>query len=382
LLLLCTKIKWTLLIAFSLIIVSGCEGGEEVKKPQTQKEKVKMELEEIVEEMPAQGSPEVWITGKVIFEDGDIKVKGKSNLLPGSKVRLRRDIKGYQEITFGRYPSTTVEEDGSFVLDGYGYGRNAFTTLEVKFIPEDQDEDNKEIIETYGERGENLEGPFRRKYEYDDGEIAYEIINKVEYVPGDLEKEEVLVERDDEDEDKVKDEDKEDEKKEVERKVMLLEKYEWEKPDDYGDAEVWIEPEAWSEGRYIYVSAESNLLEGARVRNSVDLPGYIAIGGSPSSSVNVKPDGSFYAVIRNPGKSEQYINITFEPEDSWEHIQEHYGKKGENLEGDLVDEDNGEKRIRIEGLEIEEVEEEDDDEDTEDKKNVGTRGVHRESATC
>lgn len=119
----------------------------------------------------------------------------------------------------------------------------------------------------------------------------------------------------------------------------------WEKPQDYGSPEVWIETEVEEDDQFIYIEGKSNLLEGSSLSGSINIPGYISFGFSDRVLTN--PDGSFHMAIRHPktkidNLSEYELIIRFTPSDgnSYHYILETYGEQGEKLQGKLVEKED------------------------------------------
>lgn len=105
------------------------------------------------------GSPNVWMEAEVQEDDNFIYISGKSNLLEGTSLNGMLDIEGY--ITSGYSDRVNTNPDGSFHLvinhpkkkieDLQGY------EIRIKFSPSDSNS-LPYIYETYGEKGEQLQG--------------------------------------------------------------------------------------------------------------------------------------------------------------------------------------------------------------------------------
>lgn len=96
----------------------------------------------------------VELGGEVLEEDGKFIIEGTSNLIPGSRLVGEVVVSG-DEV----FADTTelVQDDGSFYmeLDHHEYGE---AEIVVRFDFNNVQDDP--IIRHYGERGQNLEGPF------------------------------------------------------------------------------------------------------------------------------------------------------------------------------------------------------------------------------
>ena len=253
-----------------------------------------------------------------------LKVAGQTNLLEGSKLYI--DMDWVEGALIGGNRNAIVERDGSFTYETELPEQvEGLITMEVKFEPARQ---KKEIKEHYGESGENLEGPFIRKYDYKMKEIVYYKASAIVELP----QEEGLVE-------------------------VEITPPNWIEPEDYGSTTVRIEPtKVVKDERYIYVDGKSNLLEGTSLRGRAILPGYITSGFIGHTNVN--PDGSFRVIFKNPESDSRVkklddYEITIETNMSntlFATAVEAYGEHGEKMTGDLVEEEGKGKKaiVRIE----------------------------------
>ncbi|MFT4413705.1 hypothetical protein ACLM5H_07585 [Fredinandcohnia humi] len=291
---------------------------EEEKPEETEDDRKKQVDAKPVTKREDQGDYSVTIEGDITYKDNTLFVTGSTNLLPGSKLFFYID--SMEGIIIGGTDTTLVNDDGTFEFsqklpDGYDapviYTKIVFNSAAS----------NEEITKHYTESGNPLEGPFVRLYEEDE-EVRKEIVATAEVV---LDQPETTV---------------------------GIEPPIWEKPEDYGSPNVWIEAEVEEDDEFIYITGKSNLLEGSSVQGRLHLEGYITAGYS--HRVNVNPDGSFNMLISHPMQKIKNlkgyeVRIGFSPSDSnnLSYIKETYGEKGENLQGDLVITENEEKAIEL-----------------------------------
>lgn len=282
---------------------------EKLEQPQeAEKTETEDESEEDSDEASELGDMEVKIYGEAVVSDDGIKVEGKSNLLPGMRISSR----GVNDAGFASIPVqgvTDVREDGSFTFNFDPLGNDTVITLSLY--------KNSQAEEHYGEQFVNVTGP--QKY-MTSTHGEYEV--KVEF--------EVDVDR--------------------ERPYTIpIDIPNWdEKPDDYGQPNVWMEVEVDSDHRYLYFRGKSNLMEGSSVGGNLrQSSGVIAPFSYDFTRVN--PDGSFE--LRVPYHSllkGMYMPIAMEPNrNSWDDVVSAYGEKGENFEGDLVVKGEDEQYIEL-----------------------------------
>ncbi|MDP1510902.1 flagellar motor protein MotB [Paenibacillus sp. CMAA1739] len=258
-----------------------------------------------------QGSSYVEISGDVSIDKNTVKVTGHSNLPAGARIKGNLAVKN--TLLTGYMDETTIQKDGSFVLQVHRPGIQGSMDLTVLFRPDDQDQ---EIRNLYGDGGSKLEGPYVYQYEENE-QILQEIRIGAEFDP------------------------------EQDRHVSLI-KPVWNKPKDYGSPQVWIKPDVKQKGNYYHVYVRSNLLEGSDVKLTIDFPGRWQFGYDDQTKV--MPDGSFSMRVKKPSLANRYaLVITFEPnEDMWSNAKQAYGTQGEHLAGSLVksaDDKKGSKRI-------------------------------------
>ncbi|MFD1173332.1 OmpA family protein [Oceanobacillus picturae] len=263
------------------------QGEEEVDA-----EKAKSEL----------GDLEVKLSGEAIIEEDQIRIEGESNLLPGSSIYS-------SGVTDGGFASSTfidtaeVQEDGSFSFEFSGISTS--TTVKLNLYT------NNQTKEHYGENLEKATGP---QVYVTDTHGAYEV------------KAEFYIDAD-----------------QPMPYTIPIEIPQWqEKPDDYGEPEVWMEAEVDSDHEYLYFHGETNLVEGTRIGGNLRKDSGI-IDAFSFGFTRINPDGTFE--LRVPYYKLQkgmYMPIRFEPKNNvWEDVLDTYGEHGEKLKGELV-EKNGE----------------------------------------
>lgn len=244
------------------------------------------------------GDYNVQLSGEFIEEDDTFIIEGESNLLPDT-VLTGEVVVDDGETVFSE-EEAFVEEDGSFqmALEHHIYGD---ADLIVRFDFEDRNKQDEEIVEHYGEDGEDLKGPFVTRQQ-----------------PGDKKKAEAKIHYTAEEEND-----------------LVIQTPEWkERPEDYGDGHVWFEDvEVEEDGRYFYVSGQTNLLEGTDLQMMVP---------ESNGRTKVQKDGTFEATFeyRYHEDNESEMAIEFEPakgSNHWDRVLEHYGEDGKELEGDLVE---------------------------------------------
>lgn len=119
------------------------------------------------------GASEVWLEADVEQDEKFVYIYGKSNLLEGSSVTGFLNVEGY--ITTGFSDSAYVNPDGSFLLiithPSTLIKDNKEFTVNIKFSPKDE-QSYAYVLDTYGEKGEKLEGSLVQKSD-DYTEILY-----------------------------------------------------------------------------------------------------------------------------------------------------------------------------------------------------------------
>lgn len=241
--------------------------------------------------------PDVYITGEVIVKDDEIIVKGETNAPKGVTIHSSGITltSGWQNISF--IDEAVVQDDGSFQFTFPTVGLYTNVTLSLS--------NNAETEEVYGVDMEKVTSTQRymrsekNKYEVKTEFIIYPFIEKPYTIP--------------------------------------LEIPRLDRPDDYGEPNIWMEVNYSTDHYFIIIEGKSNLVEGT------------FLGGNLYNSDNqlmpysfdhthVNPDGTF--TLRVPYETLQsglYMPIIVEPSNmTWENPLDHYGDKGEFLQGDLV----------------------------------------------
>ena len=290
-----------------LFITVGCSksANEEADATSSEEKSEKQEKKkkEGKKDSSSLGDFQIDFSGEVVEEGDKFIIEGKSNLIPNSRLVGEVIVDDGETV----YSDTTelVNEDGSFYmeLDHHQYGE---AEIIVRFDFDSVQED--EVKRHYGEKGQNLEGPFIYKHEVFNGVLKKAEV-KVPYVPG-------------------------------ESNQLALTAPEWyDLPEDYGDPRVWIEVEEIKEdGEFFYIHGRSNILEGSEIK--------VEYKYNRDTTI-VKPDGSFDFKFDYEYLEDKEIIITFDPANwQWNEIQEAYGSKGQKLVGNLVVQDkyNSEKQ--------------------------------------
>ncbi len=299
-------------------VVESSQSDQKVTEEDEQKSAEKKAVNAVaVTGIEDKGNYQVDINGDIQLKDRTLTASGTTNLLPGSKLYFY--LKPLEGTFIGGTGTTLVEEDGSFLLKSKlpeKYDDPSVFT-EIVFSPGGVTDD--EIIQYYTEAGEPLKGPFVRLYEEDE-ELRKKISVTTE-IP--LAQPETTV---------------------------SIEEPKWEKPEDYGSPNVWIDATVQEDEKYVYINGKSNLLEGSTIFGRLHMDGYITSGFS--GRVNTNPDGSFQLIITNP-KSKiadlkgYEIQLKFSTTDgnNLDYIKETYGENGEHLQGKLFSNENGENSI-------------------------------------
>ncbi|MGM8365957.1 hypothetical protein ACLIBG_10830 [Virgibacillus sp. W0181] len=247
------------------------------------------------------GDPKVYMGGEVKEKEDKIVIAGESNLLPGSRVHGVLYVDDGEEV----FADVTelVDDKGRFKMemDHHQYG-DAEVVVTFGFADQVQEE---EIVEHYGEGGNELKGPYVLQDEQW-GEPQKKAVVRLD-LPADSEED-----------------------------TYAFSEPDWnEKPDDYGDPRVRIEVEEITEDdEYFYVKGKSNLLEGSKIS------GYYSDRWGVTDETRVNPDGTFDLKIEYKYSEDPYFTIIFKPSSQWESIKENYGSNGEKLVGSLVETSN------------------------------------------
>lgn len=278
---------------FAILLLIGC--GQDLKDEESSEASATSEEEEKESEEAStnQGDFEIDFTGEIVEADDKFIVEGETNLLPESRL-VAEVLVSEDEV----YSDTTelVDEDGSFYmeLEHHQFGD---AEIIVRFDFDGVQEDP--IKRHYGEKGQNLEGPYIYKHDTWDG-ILKKAEVRVDY-------------------------------KANENNDLTLQAPAWnDLPNDYGDSRVWIEvDEITEDDEFFYIDGRSNILEGSEIKASY---------GGNSDKTSVLPDGSFHFKVDYEYLEDEDFVITFEPARwQWNEIEEAYGTEGQKLIGDLVE---------------------------------------------
>lgn len=290
------KLFGLIVVVVAILFVASCGNSEESEPATAEEDRQENHDEQEAEASTDLGDYEVTFSGEVKEEENEFVVEGTSNLLPGS--RLTGEVIVDDKETVYSSVSELVQDDGSFYmeLDHHQYGE---AEIIIRFDFESVQDD--EIKRHYGEKGQNLEGPFIYKHETFDG-----ILKKAEvvlpYLPN-------------------------------ESNDLTIKAPDWyDLPEDYGDPRVWIDDvEITEDGEYFYIHGRSNLLEGSELRVEYRFN---------RGKTRVKPDGSFDFKIDYEYLEDRDFVITFDPSSfQWNEIEEAYGQRGQKLVGNLVVQD-------------------------------------------
>lgn len=297
----------------------GRENGSEIDSNSTEEGNITTSLYEVGED-----DIEVSLAGKAKLEDQVLELDVETNLIKGTTVSIhlysiddmRSHIKDPKFIHLKNETSFTDEFD---IPSEYKSGFE----VEIKFSPDYPEESH--YAELYGAKGEKLTGPFVHLIEYLSKDDIYKEANVKFYVLPDKQG----------------------------RFETKFDEPDLSFPDDLGDTSIRLEAEAKADDQYLYVTGESNLLEGAIMNVSVvdKNEDYIDLG----SFAKTNPDGSFDLVYEF-GKEvneeqDKFALILFSPLElsaSW--IIEAYGENGEKMEGNLVKDNYVRLLIPIEDL--------------------------------
>ncbi|WP_051556454.1 OmpA family protein [Alkalihalobacterium bogoriense] len=320
----------TLFFLFALIL-TGCNSGEEVENTPDEPEQPNVvektddteeeEIEEVIEEEVAPeadlGDYEVEMTAKAKVDGDFIRVLGESNLVPGSRIRVHLESITRTGLHVPISDNTTVDDQGNFEAR-----INPLDSKEFRLIVSFRADQRDEVLAHYGEGNAKIEGPLVYREENNEGEIQQ--IAKLEKVI--QLKEDVS-----------------------EFSFDIPERI--ERPEDYGENNVWIEAEITNDHRYMYVHGRSNLLEGTGLFAEYwySENDHLPQNNSFKPLTNINPDGTFEIMVRytSLGK-EGFVHLfTHSPNSKVPtEMTEAYGENYEKMEGDIVVErTDGSKRI-------------------------------------
>ncbi|WP_026675714.1 hypothetical protein [Alkalihalobacterium bogoriense] len=323
--------KWGFiaLILLVFILLAACQSADEVDTadkndekaieqqnvPSEENEQEQELVDSTIEEPETSGTTEnlgdYEVDWEIRVEELEDKylIHGESNLLPETKVRVY--LQSPDHIIQGYSEDIMVEEDGSFSGE-LEHLQQYDTEMNIGFDvrPSLQKE---EILQHYGRQFEKMTGPFMAVRDNFGRELVYYVTTTLTHYP----EENQLAE-------------------------LVSERPEWDFPSDQGDLEVRFDNVEVEKGESrLFISGESNLLDGSILVVDVSLPGYRTVGYSAKKKVN--PDGSFNLSVSYPtdidDDAEMNVIIQFTPfrDNNLPYIIEHYGVKGENLKGEFVE---------------------------------------------
>lgn len=288
------KWGWISILVLVLLLTVGCGKGEE--KADANDDEKKSEETEPEENEKELGDFNINFDGEVKEEENLFIIDGESNLL--SDARVSGEVVVDDGETVFSDTSELVADDGTFhmELDHHQYGDGEIV---IRFEFEGMQED--EIKRHYGEKGQNLEGPYVYKYSSSQDDNLRKAEVKIPYLSEGS-------------------------------NDLAIKAPEWEElPDDYGDPRVWIEAdEVTEDGEFFYISGKSNLIEGAQLE--------VKYGGNRGET-RVLPDGTFDFKFDYEYREDTELEIMFKPYDysQWNDVEETYGKSGQKLVGNLVE---------------------------------------------
>lgn len=323
--------KWiteSVVIVFITLFVSACSNEQESSKEGQIQEQVENKTETVNNEKTSkatsipvdQGDLTIWFEGEYQFEEGEVVVKGKTNLLPGANLILVVDSE--EGTLIGTSDRTKVDEQGMFELETALPTKlvnelKGMISLKVKFDPRHEEE---QIKNHYTGK---MTGDFIRKES--EQEEAFEV---------------AMFQHDINIDDGAQ--------------TVAIETPQWNIPDDYGETNIRMDVEAIPEGNYVAVHVKSNIIDGTHVRADIYLPNHITWGYNGVGVIN--PDGSATIYVKNPEKSNEMKGISnYEVAVRMDtggnnglHVKEVYGENGEKLQGNLVEEEQGQEKYYIE----------------------------------
>lgn len=302
---------------FLLVACQASDGEEDVStepveeveasdEEEDEREEVEEEPEESAEQADENlkrslGDYNVYLGGEMVETEDKIVINGESNLLPGARV-IGEVIIGDDEEVFA-HTSELVQDDGSFYMEIDHHNYDDETTVAVRFHFDGNQKD--EIKRHYGDRGQQLTGPYIYKHQREAGGRSPRDIYQQAKVEVTFEPAEELA-------------------------VRYFREPEWyEIPEDMGDPRVWIEIEEMNnDDEYYYLHGRSNLVEGSKIRGRFH---------NNRDETRILPDGSFDLKIDYEYREDTPFIIEFKPFDfQWNSVEEAYGKDGQKLVGDLV----------------------------------------------
>ncbi|MGM8365959.1 OmpA family protein [Virgibacillus sp. W0181] len=289
------------------------EPEEEPKEAETDpqpEEKEEMEDGKAAEDSPdvELGDYEVFIGGEMIEKEDNIIINGESNLLPGARVIGEVSVGDEEDKQYFADTTEIIQDDGTFHMEIANHNLDEETEVAVKFHFDGQQDDG--IIRHYGDRGQELEGPYIYKHQGEVGggnpqNIFKQAKATATFEPG------------------------------KEKAVRHFKEPDWHPiPEDMGDPRIWIEvDEINNDKEFFYLQGRSNLVEGSNI--------FVNYGSNRLDETRILPDGSFYLKFPYEYKEDTPFEIDFKPShhSQWNEVEERYGKEGQKLVGDLVVQD-------------------------------------------
>lgn len=245
----------------------------------------------------------VAISAEVHIDEDKIIVEGETNLPEGSTFRSSAIANNWAQIDF--METADVQSDGSFTFEFRSVTSD--TAVEISLV------NDSVTAELFGDNFEKEEGPHKRvTKDRDKFDIRMEF-----FIDGLKEK----------------------------PYTMTVDVPEWNVPDDYGEPDIWMDVDYDITHRHIIFKGTSNLVEGSYIGGNLRTSAHIE--PFAFEHTHVLPDGSF--ILRVPYhnlKKGLYMPIEFIPSNNaYDNPLDHYGEKGEKLEGELVQTDGDEKYI-------------------------------------
>ena len=297
---------------------------EENEQVEPEQEEDETELEEVMVEED-EISPYVTMNGVVTLQEDSIDVDVQSNLPEGVRV-----IVSAYSYPYGGYVVSINLESEDIVVGENGEIKGSIPfdpefletklnepiRIQLLFRPEgvilhDRADD---IRRAYGERGENLEGPF-----------------VVEEYKSYYDKPEYRIRADDV------------QPARIGQEFIIEEKTFGEPPSDYGDTEIWMEAEIVDiDHRYVYVEGRTNLIEGLYLFGNVFSSEDSWYGQNMFSyDTEIQKDGTFVMPIEYKSLTDEgYLEIyTYAGSNHRRGKAAHelYGEEFERLTGDVVE---------------------------------------------
>lgn len=263
-------------------------------------EKNNAKVEQLLED---QGNPQIILDAAVEIDD-TFTLTGQSNLPEGSTVYLQSFHYGFDNPFLKE--ELEVDAEGNFGLtldlDKEGLTGDPLT-LQLSYQPNQEDAEAQAI---YGAQGEKIEGPFKHQFS-SEKQKHYGAFTFAQV--------------------KVK-----------EGENALFDTKEWEKPDDYGSLDIWMEEESVETHEAYYdITMNSNLNVLTGIKAEARVPGQDSQGST--SRTTVMSDGSFRLQVPRPEVDFEDVTVVIETiSDRVPETEELYGERGENFEGDLVEE--------------------------------------------